>query len=112
MTEFQLADSGVYVDADDLKQRDLTELLASLPELSSAQVDVLLIELLSEVEEADVVEPMYVTPQSAPSEPQVDVAPPQPNLEELLANLDQLSEQTVDSLIAELLAEENKKHVE
>ena len=111
MTEFQLADSGVYVDADDLKQRDLTELLANLSELSSAQVDVLLIELLSEVEEADVVE-LDVTPQSAPSEPQVDVAPPQPNLEELLANLDQLSEQTVDSLIAELLAEENKKHVE
>jgi len=111
VTEFQLADSGVYVDADDLKQRDLTELLANLSELSSAQVDVLLIELLSEVEEADVVE-LDVTPQSAPSEPQVDVAPPQPNLEELLANLDQLSEQTVDSLIAELLAEENKKHVE
>ena len=112
MTEFQLADSGVYVDADDLKQRDLTELLANLPELSSAEVDVLLIELLSEVEEADVVELLDVTPQSAPSEPQVDVAPPQPNLEELLANLDQLSEQTVDSLIAELLVEENKKYVE
>jgi len=112
VTEFQLADSGVYVDADDLKQRDLTELLANLPELSSAEVDVLLIELLSEVEEADVVELLDVTPQSAPSEPQVDVAPPQPNLEELLANLDQLSEQTVDSLIAELLVEENKKYVE
>lgn len=98
------------VDADDLKQRDLTELLANLPELSSAQVDVLLIELLSE--EADVVELTNATPQSAPSEPQVDVAPPQPNLEELLANLDQLSDQTVDSLIAEFLAEENKKYVE
>jgi hypothetical protein len=99
------------VEADDLKQRDLTELLANLPELSNAQVDVLLIELLSEVEEADVV-PMNATPQSAPSEPPVDVAPPQPNLEELLANLDQLSDQTVDSLIADLLAEENKKYVE
>ena len=87
------------MDADDLKRVDPIELLANLPNLSSAQVDALLTELLSDVD------------QTVDSEPQ-KLAEPQHNLEELLQGLDQLSEQNVDSLIAELLAEENRKYGE
>ena len=102
MTEFQFSAPVNHMDADDLKRLAPSELLANLPNLSSAEVDVLLTELLSDINNAELAELI--------TEPQIKE--PQLNLEELLQGIDQLSEQNVDSLIAELLAEENKKYGE
>jgi amino acid adenylation domain-containing protein len=102
VTEFQQGQSVNNMPGGSLKQRDLDELLATLPKLSNAQVDALLMELLSEVDEADLAGLVIETPRLAAGENQIDFAGPQRTFEELLEDLDRLSDQAVDSLITEL----------
>jgi len=102
VTEFQQGQSVNNMPGGSLKQRDLDELLASLPKLSNAQVDAFLMELLSEVDEADLGGLVIETPRLAAGENQIDFAGPQRTFEELLEDLDRLSDQAVDSLITEL----------
>ncbi|MEK6284063.1 MAG: non-ribosomal peptide synthetase, partial [Acidobacteriota bacterium] len=103
VTEFQQGQRVNNMHGGNPKQRDMGELLANLPKLSSAQVDALLIELLSEVDQADSALLVIETSQPTDGVNQIDIASPQSTFEELLEDLDQLSDQTVESLITELL---------
>jgi hypothetical protein len=89
-------------------QKEPEQLLSSLTELSDESVDLLLRQML---DEGSTPPPAAEEPSQAWSGNLTEQAQSQGSAEELLENLDQFSDQDVDSLLAELLAAENNRGV-